>query len=285
VSKAVFPQGMKKLMRKIIKFSMIDKMYNEIKVSFLGPAITIVPEKYRSNFVNLGGAYEANYIIWRLLEKGGAREGKVLVAGFFGGRDYFGLLLRGYEVYGFDLVEYPEIERCETGNIEEDLPYPDEAFDAVIMGEVLEHLKYDANALKNVRRVLKMDGLLIVSVPFLHDKTECHIRVHTRLSCKRLLEACGFEVLSIVERPAIYDIPFWMNWIHHLAGWVSLKIFKALPHKVILPLWSKIEFNIGLIYNPLRHLSRSHGGYYLSRKLPTGTFDYLSANREEFGDK
>lgn len=49
-----------------------------------------------------------------------------------------------------------------------ELPYPDNSFDAVICSEVLEHLSDDAAALKEIRRVLKKNGVLLVSVPNQH---------------------------------------------------------------------------------------------------------------------
>ena len=260
-------------------------MYSEVKNSFLGERCNLVPERYKSNFVNIGGAFEANYIVWRLLEQGDVKKGKVLIVGVFGGRDYYGLLLRGYDVYGFDLVNLPGFHKLDIGNVEDGLPYSNEEFDAVIMGEIIEHLKYDANALENIRRILKKEGVLVVTVPFLNDIPEYHIRVYTKDSCRRILEACGFEVLKIVERPAICRIPFWINWLHHLIGWLSLKVFRILPHKILLPLWANIEFKVGQISNPVRRFSSAFGGYYLCKKGKDKKHDYILLNLQEFTDK
>lgn len=136
----------------------LKQMYEEVKSSFLGECGNLVPERYRSNFVNIGGAFEANYIIWKLLQER-VKKGKVLVIGVFGGRDYFGLLLRGYDVYGFDLANLPGFHKLNVGNVEDELPYPDEEFDAIVMGEILEHLKNDVKALRNAKRILKKMAL------------------------------------------------------------------------------------------------------------------------------
>ncbi|MBI2641446.1 class I SAM-dependent methyltransferase, partial [Candidatus Roizmanbacteria bacterium] len=45
------------------------------------------------------------------------------------------------------------------------LPYPNEYFDCVICSEVLEHLNDDNKALLEIKRVLKKNGLLFVTVP------------------------------------------------------------------------------------------------------------------------
>ncbi|MFH1502746.1 MAG: class I SAM-dependent methyltransferase [Candidatus Eisenbacteria bacterium] len=45
------------------------------------------------------------------------------------------------------------------------LPFPDASFDVVACTEVLEHLRFPALALAEIRRVLKPDGRLVGSVP------------------------------------------------------------------------------------------------------------------------
>lgn len=45
------------------------------------------------------------------------------------------------------------------------LPYPDNAFDAVIMSEILEHVDDDVAALKEAYRVLKPGGVIAITVP------------------------------------------------------------------------------------------------------------------------
>ena len=45
------------------------------------------------------------------------------------------------------------------------LPFPSSAFDAVVCSEVLEHIEEDAAALAELHRVLRDDGLLLISVP------------------------------------------------------------------------------------------------------------------------
>jgi ubiquinone/menaquinone biosynthesis C-methylase UbiE len=47
----------------------------------------------------------------------------------------------------------------------EALPFEDDTFDAVFMIEVIEHVDGDAQAIREVRRVLKPGGVLIVTTP------------------------------------------------------------------------------------------------------------------------
>jgi 2-polyprenyl-3-methyl-5-hydroxy-6-metoxy-1,4-benzoquinol methylase len=47
-----------------------------------------------------------------------------------------------------------------------ELPFQDESFDVVVLGEVIEHFTSDpVGSLEKVRRVLKEDGMLIVTTP------------------------------------------------------------------------------------------------------------------------
>ncbi len=45
------------------------------------------------------------------------------------------------------------------------LPYPDNYFDCIIASEILEHVKDDKKALFELKRILKKNGTLIITVP------------------------------------------------------------------------------------------------------------------------
>ena len=66
------------------------------------------------------------------------------------------------------------------------LPFPDESYDFVFASHVLEHIREDARALSEIRRVLKPGGIAVLPVPIFETKTveypgpnpheECHVR-------------------------------------------------------------------------------------------------------------
>ena len=66
------------------------------------------------------------------------------------------------------------------------LPFADATFDAVILGEVLEHLEDDVSALREARRVLRSGGVIAASVPrnpawfSSSDRWAGHVRRYTR---------------------------------------------------------------------------------------------------------
>jgi SAM-dependent methyltransferase len=51
------------------------------------------------------------------------------------------------------------------GNVEERLPFADASFDAVVVGELLEHVRWPRDVVGEARRVLRPGGMLAGSVP------------------------------------------------------------------------------------------------------------------------
>lgn len=83
----------------------------------------------------------------------------------------------------------------------EDLKFKRNSFSAVLCLDVLEHLKNERIVLKNIKNILKEDGVLIVTVPafmFLwsdHDNVLHHYRRYSQKELELLLSASGFKVL------------------------------------------------------------------------------------------
>lgn len=75
------------------------------------------------------------------------------------GVDYFGDNIR------LSRLLHPEISERFSQMSAYDLRFPDAHFDCVTLQEVLEHLEGAAQAIKEINRVLKAGGALIVSVP------------------------------------------------------------------------------------------------------------------------
>ena len=82
------------------------------------------------------------------------------------------------------------------------VPAPDGAADAVISSQVLEHLERPEEALKEAARLIRPNGFLFISFPFLypiHAPPHDYLR-YTRYYFDALLERRGF---AIVERKTI----------------------------------------------------------------------------------
>ncbi|HVS84893.1 MAG TPA: class I SAM-dependent methyltransferase [Gaiellaceae bacterium] len=81
------------------------------------------------------------------------------------------------------------------------LPYDDETFDAVLAKDVLEHVRDPLAVAREINRVLKPGGPLVVSVIEARSSRVwsdyTHRRGFTRRSARALLEDSGFDVEAI----------------------------------------------------------------------------------------
>jgi SAM-dependent methyltransferase len=79
--------------------------------------------------------------------------------------------LDGNEVVGVDVDEAALAKAEERGitpvvaDVKEPLPFPDQAFDAVVAGELLEHIDFPETVVSEVHRVLEPGGSFVGSVP------------------------------------------------------------------------------------------------------------------------
>ncbi len=123
--------------------------------------------------------------------------------------------------------------RLVHGNLMSKLPFDDATFDKAVMSEVVEHLPNDVRGLKEVKRILKKNGTLILTVPnanypFLWDPINWlleklfnthiksgfwagiwnqHIRLYKPRQIQRVVSKVGFRV-SMVESLTYWCLPF-----------------------------------------------------------------------------
>lgn len=143
------------------------------------------------------------------------------------------------EVYGVDISPEPLEYAAKMGiktkqyDIQKGLPFDSGSFDVVLMTEVLEHI-FDTDALlSEVRRVLKVDGVLVLTVPNVcslvsrvqvvlgrlpsyvehhcGDGMAGHIRGYNLSAIKRQLVEHGFKIDGI-RTNAIAIWRFLVSW-------------------------------------------------------------------------
>lgn len=156
-------------------------------------------------------------------------KGKVLDVGC-GTGFLMKMLSEKLEVYGIDpsseaikLAQSKGLKSAIQASIEK-IPFPDNYFGVVFCVDVLEHVKNDVKALKEMYRVLKPGGIAILNTPayeFLwsqHDNSANHYRRYSCESLENKIKATHFKVLKLTY---INSLLFPIALIHRL----SLKYF------------------------------------------------------------
>lgn len=169
------------------------------------------------------------------------------------GRGWYSLLLaeQGYQVTALDhnpRFEDPRV-RLITGEIEAPLPFPDRAFDTVLMFDILEHLADEDGIMREVARITSRR--LIVSVPhaddgflpqyaltYRHRVDRTHVREYTPESVVETMERYGFRTLH-VSLEGLPHIPLVFSEFVRGPRWV-----KTLARYGITAL-----YKLGLVYN------------------------------------
>lgn len=130
------------------------------------------------------------------------------------------------------------------------LPFADHTFDKIICSEVLEHLPNYRDALKEIKRLLKPNGQLAISVPRAWPERICwrlssayhqvaggHIRIFDSQALNQEIELFGFTRYQRHWAHALHS-PFWwlkcalwnsqnesslIAWYHKLLVWDLMK--------------------------------------------------------------
>ncbi|MBC7330368.1 class I SAM-dependent methyltransferase [bacterium] len=82
----------------------------------------------------------------------------------------------------------------------ENLPFKDDSFDLVLALDLLEHLPDDIQGLREMHRVLRKGGNVLITVPaykFLwseHDEALHHFRRYSKCELKGKMEGVGFKI-------------------------------------------------------------------------------------------
>ena len=116
----------------------------------------------------------------------------------------------GWELYGVDINAQVAAAARRNGldvfaGTVEEARYPDEYFDAITLWDVLEHLHDPSGTLRELHRILKPDGLLLIRVPNLSSRSARifgpywagldqprHLFVFSPTTLRALLDKAGF---------------------------------------------------------------------------------------------
>jgi ubiquinone/menaquinone biosynthesis C-methylase UbiE len=139
-----------------------------------------------------------------------------------------------WETYGVEISPFASSVARERFGLEvftgilEEAAYPDEFFDAITLWDVFEHLHDPTNTLREIYRILKPEGVLIIRVPNVNSwdasifgqywaglDAPRHLFVFTPTTLSELLTKCGFKIKRTECRIGSYptfvlSLRFWM---------------------------------------------------------------------------
>jgi SAM-dependent methyltransferase len=137
-------------------------------------------------------------------------RGGVLNAGC-GERDITGFLLE-HGASGVDHCDLktsvPNAILCDLGSV----PRPAGVYDSILCNAVLEHVRDPDAVMKELRRLLRPEGFLVLSVPFLQPCHGLDFRRYTREGMLELARAYDFEVVEILPVNSIAQTVTWIVW-------------------------------------------------------------------------
>jgi SAM-dependent methyltransferase len=167
-------------------------------------------------------------------------QADILDAGCGSGRNMVELARRG-TVTGVELSDTSaELARARgVGTVLEgsvmDMPFDDASFDLTVSLDVIEHLEDDVGALRELRRVTRPGGALLVTVPAYqwlwsgHDEINHHHRRYNRRTLLAAAESAGWQAQrSIHFNSLLLPIAILLR---------ALERFKSSTTKSSLDLW------------------------------------------------
>jgi SAM-dependent methyltransferase len=141
-------------------------------------------------------------------------KGKLLDFGC--GRKPYRRLFCVEKYIGLDMLSRGHCHKDEQIDVYYDgatIPFIDNCFDSVFSSEVFEHIFNLDQILKEIHRVMKPEGHLLITVPFVWEEHETpyDFARYTSFGLQHLIEKTGFEIIKI-EKTTHYIETIFQMW-------------------------------------------------------------------------
>lgn len=118
-------------------------------------------------------------------------------------------------------------------DLNQPLPLPDKMCDTVICTDVLEHIRYPHDLFREMGRIIRPNGKLILTVPYyyrLHEKPYDYYR-YTEFSLKGFCEDNGFEVVSLTQYGGAPEILF--DIFYKSFTYMGFRLFRIMKGSIL----------------------------------------------------
>ncbi len=126
-----------------------------------------------------------------------------------------------------------------------EMPIEDEKFDAVLCTQVLEHLEWPRESVKEMCRVLKTGGKLYITVPMAQSEHQVPYDFfrYTSYGLKSICEHAGFKTVEVKPFGG-----YWVRWAYEFPRAIAMFPAPGFREKQINPL--------GVVLYPVRIATR-----------------------------
>ncbi|MEM4202700.1 MAG: class I SAM-dependent methyltransferase [Candidatus Methanomethylicaceae archaeon] len=226
-----------------------------------------VVDDQKSIITSLEHRYGINRRCRAVITRAGLKSGRILDVGCSTGSFLDAMRRRGWETYGVEIHagaanyarEHLELDVF-TGTLI-DAHYPDSFFDVVTLWNVLEHLHQPQATLFEIRRILRQEGLLVISLP----NPDCieakifgrywagldaprHLYIYSRHTLQQALALAGFALKEVISFSGHHHVlalslKFWLDdkisnerlrhWLNQVVNSLPLRLL-TLPYYVLI---------------------------------------------------
>jgi len=122
------------------------------------------------------------------------------------------------------------------------LPFKDESFDCILMIESLQYAKDPMKVVREIHRVLKKDGVLFISIPYIYPFDHGELWRFSRRAIKHLFKDFEIEFIEAIGNRRLIILMYGISIIP-----LPNVIRKFLIHFIKLNLGSKTEVATGYL--------------------------------------
>ena len=224
--------------------------------------------------MKLNSEFEPSFMHPYYFVRNGIREGVLQYAGHLTGKMMdFGCGSKPYRSF-FTVEEYIGVDFENEGHPHDNeqidvfydgkkLPFEDNRFDSILCSEVFEHIFNLEEILKELNRVLKPGGKILITCPFVWNEHEAPFDYarYTRFALESLITKTGYSNVEYSKAG---------NFISVIAQLTTLYFFSHFKGPI------RNFFITRWIYKFLFFFIPNLSGYLLSKVLPLNTTLYLN---------